>query len=344
MNDEKGYAAMEAAPHEIKSVLVTVPFAEEYIDQLRSAFAPASLIRTSSADAEGIAKALATVDVAVIEGDLDERYVRAPNLHWVHCNHSGLTRSAMPEVFERGLLVTGSAGRSADALAQHAFFFALSLTFDSYGLHDEHMKRSWRGLEGYGDRLSLWGKTLGIIGFGYTGKELAALGRAFGMRVLVYRRADTETPETVERLYSASRGDSVDELLRQSDLVVLATHLSDETYHLIGERELELMKPTAYLVNMSRGPVVDQTALVEALATGIIAGAGLDVFEQEPLPPDAPIWQAPNVIITPHTTPGLPDKTQRSVDMIVSNVQRYRQGRPMLNPLKPHDIYTKGRN
>jgi phosphoglycerate dehydrogenase-like enzyme len=325
----------------IRSALVTVPFGGDYLDQVLQALAPAEIARTSSEDSAGIAEALETADVAIIEGDLDSRFVQAPHLRWVHCDHSGLTRSAMPEVFEKGLLVSGSAGRSAQALAQHVFYFALSLTFDAYGLHDQQQTRTWRGLPGYSDRLSLSGKTLGVIGLGHTGIEVARLGAAFGMRILAYRRQDTPAPEPVERLYSAVRGDTIDELLRASDVVALATHLSDETYHLIGERELAIMKSTAFLINMSRGAVVDESALVQALESGVIAGAGSDVFEREPLPADSALWTTRNMMVTPHATPSLPDKTQRSVEMIVENIRRYRAGEALLNPLKAHDVYTR---
>jgi phosphoglycerate dehydrogenase-like enzyme len=332
---------MADEPHTITSALVTVPFGGKYLDQVLHALAPAKITRTSSDDSTGIAEALKTADVAIIEGDLDMRFVSAPNLKWVHCDHSGLTRSAMPEVFEKGLLVSGSAGRSAQALAQHVFYFALSLTFDAYGLHDQQRSRTWRGLPGYSDRLSLSGKTLGVIGLGHTGIEIARLGAAFGMRVIAYRRQDTPPPEPVERLYSATRNETIDELLRESDVVALATHLSDETYHLIGERELAIMKSTAFLINMSRGAVVDESALIPALESGVIAGAGSDVFEREPLPADSPLWTTRNMMVTPHATPSLPDKTQRSVDMIVENIRRYGAGEPLLNPLKPHDVYTR---
>lgn len=326
---------------EIKTVLATVAYTDSELDQLRGAFAPAKLIVASVKDDGGIAEALQHVDVAVIEGDLDRRYLAAPNLRWVHCDHAGLTRSAFPEVFERGLVVTGSAGRSAAALAQHVFFFALSLTFDGYGLRDQHRKHVWRGLPNYDERVSLWGKTLGIIGLGHTGVEVAELGDAFGMRVIAYRRQDTPTPASVERLYSQKRGDTLEPLLSESDVVVIAAHLSDETYHLIGAGELKLMKQSAYLINIGRGAIVDESALVAALEAGTIAGAASDVFETEPLPPDAPIWNAPNMVITPHMTPRLPDRTQRSINIITENARRYRAGEPMLNRLQSHDIFTR---
>jgi phosphoglycerate dehydrogenase-like enzyme len=117
--------------------------------------------------------------------------------------------------------------------------------------------------------------------------------------------------------------------------------MTDSTYHLIGERELAQMKPSAYLVNLARGPVVDTDALIAALRDGVIAGAGLDVFEQEPLPADAAIWDAPNVIITPHMTAEVPDLAARSLDIIEENVRRYKAGLPMLNRLVPSDVYSK---
>jgi phosphoglycerate dehydrogenase-like enzyme len=120
-----------ADERKITKVLATVPYSEAELAQLGEAFAPAQLIVAPADDDDRIADALSQVDVAVIKGDLDRRYLAAPHLRWVHCDHAGLTRSAMPEVFEQGLIVTGSAGRSAAALAQHVLFFALSLSFDS---------------------------------------------------------------------------------------------------------------------------------------------------------------------------------------------------------------------
>lgn len=334
-------AAQPREPRQIRRVLATVPFAPEEMAQLRAAFAPAELIHLDADDAGGIAAALQDVDVAVLAGDLDDRHLAAPKLRWVHCDHAGLTRSARPEVFERGLLVTGSAGRSGPALAQHAFFFALALTYDVRGLLAMQQSRTWRGLPGYEDRLALWGKTVGIVGFGHTGREMARLGQAFGMRVAVYRRRADARAEDVDVLLSADAGDHINSLVEQSDVIMLAAHLSDETYHLLSADQFARMRPGALVINMARGPVIDEAALIDALTSGQIAGAGLDVFDEEPLPVDSPLWDAPNLLITPHMTPKMPDKTQRSIDTIVENVRRYRSGAPMVNPLTERDVYTQ---
>lgn len=141
-------------------------------------------------------------------------------------------------------------------------------------------------------------------------------------------------------MLSADQGDSPDRLLDEADVVMIAAQLTDATYHMFSTAEFARMKKSAFLINMARGPIIDQDALIRALYTREIAGAGLDVTDPEPLPAESALWDAPNVVITPHTTPRLPDRTQRSIDMIVENVRRYRAGEPMLNALTERDVYT----
>jgi phosphoglycerate dehydrogenase-like enzyme len=291
-------------------------------------------------DSAEVGRALERAEVAIIAGDLDERYVRAPRLRWVHCDHAGLNKSARPEVFERGLLVTSSSGRSSDALAEHALFFIFNHAYRVRDVIAAQKEHRW-DKEGRLPLRALRGQTLGIVGVGKTGGALALRARALGMRVLGYRRG-AEPAEGVDRMYSKERGDALDELLRESDFVVLATPLTDATHHLIGARELGLMKPSAYLVNMARGSVIDEPVLIEVLRAGKIAGAGLDVFEREPLPADSPLWDLPNVLITPHSTPALADKQRRCFDVVCENVRRLRAGQPLLNQLRPDEVWTKG--
>jgi phosphoglycerate dehydrogenase-like enzyme len=324
----------------IRRVLATVPFKPDEIEQLRRAFAPAEFIHCGADDATTIEEVLRTADVGVLAGDLDDRHVAAPHLKWAHCDHAGLTRSARADVFDKGLIVTGSAGRSAPALAQHGFYFALALTYDARRLFADQERHVWRGIPGYIDKLGLYGKTLGIVGFGFTGAEMAALGKAFGMKVMVYTRSVVEEPANVDVFLCAERGDAIDPLIEQSDVIMLAAQLTDATYHMFGRPQFERMKRTAFIINMARGPLIDEAALINSLETGLIAGAGLDVFNQEPLPPDSPLWDTLNVIITPHMTPAVPNRTQRSIDMIVENIRRYRAGEPMLNAISRRDIFT----
>lgn len=328
-------------PREIRAVLTTVRYRDELLAKLRAAFAPAEFIHLSADDDAGIARALERVDVAVLQADLDDRYLKAPHLKWVHCDHAGLNKSARPEVFERGLIVTGSVGRAAPALAQHIFYFALGLTYNAPGLEEMKKRRAWRSVVDFTQRRGLMEKTMGIIGFGSTGVETARLAKAFGMRVLAYKKGISEKPDTVDELFCADRGETIDTILAESDFVVLCIRLSDATYHMMGREAFARMKKSAYLINMARGSVVNEAELIEALETGEIAGAGLDVFEQEPLPETAPIWGAPNLMMTPHATAEVPDLQANSLAIICDNIARYRAGKALRNQLVPDDVYSK---
>jgi phosphoglycerate dehydrogenase-like enzyme len=330
-----------ANTREIKNVLVTLEHAEAHMTRLKEALAPANIIHLSQKDASGIEEALKVADVALLHGDLDDRFLNAPNLRWIHCDHAGLNKSARPEVFEKGIIVTSSAGRSGPVLAEHVMYFSLALTYKFTSFYAAQQAHQW-GIPDQNDLRGLYGKTMGILGLGNTGKELALRAKAFNMRVLGYRRSETDIPDNVDKLFCSDRGDTLDELLRESDIVALVLPLSNETHHLIGKRELKLMKPSAFLVNLARGAVIDENALLSALREGTIAGAGLDTFETEPLPADSPLWDAPHTLITPHCTPAVPDRNGRSLEFIRHNIQAYRTGGAMVNQLSQKDVYTKG--
>lgn len=327
----------------IRSVLATVPYDDDERAQLRAAFGAAEIIWADAQDDQAIDAALRHVDVAVLEADLDDRHLSAPNLKWVHCDHAGLNKSARPEVFERGLIVSGSAGRSAPALAQHGFYFALSLTYQARELLRDQEQHTWRGIPGYFWRPALWGQTLGIVGYGSTGQEMAKLGRAFGMRTVVLRRTPADLPNEVDEMLGSGDDDALGRLIDQSDVIMLATALTDRTHHLFSAEQFRRMKSSAVLINMARGPVVDEEALANALRSGEIAGAASDVFATEPIPAESPLWELPNLYITPHMTPRMPDKTQRSIDIIAANVRRYRAGEPLINQISRDDMYKPAR-
>lgn len=326
---------------DIRVALVTLPWRDASLGRLKAALAPAEVICAHRFNALQIGSALRRADVALLAGDIDDRFVSAPLLRWVHCGHAGLDRSARPEVFERGLLVTSSAGRSAPALAEHAMFFMLALSFRFGRFYEAQLAGRW-GVPGQHDLRALYGQTLGIIGLGHTGIELAKRAKAFGMHVSAYRRRTQSVPE-VDRLYSTDRGETLDALLGESDYVVLALPLTDQTRLLIGARELALMRPTARLVNIARGGLVDEQALVDALNSGRLAGAALDVVGQEPLPRDSQLWRTPNLLITPHVTPKSMDREDRSLEILLENIRRYRAGEPMLNQLTRADVLSSSR-
>lgn len=322
------------------TVLTTLRYEGEHWRHLAKALEGTEILRFDGPDAPGFGTALECADVAILAKDPDERFFRAPRLRWIHIDHAGLDKAAKPEAFRSGLVITGSAGRSAPVLAEHALFFALSLAYEASTFHAAQRAHQW-GVPGQESLRGLFGRTMGIVGFGNTGRELAARATAFGMRVLAYRRRSGDTPADVDRMFSADAGDSLDTLLAESDFVVLALGLSEATYRLIGARELDLIGPGGYLINMARGPIVDEAELVRALQEGRIAGAGLDTFEIEPLPENSQLWDLPNVVITPHVTPAVPDRTARSLEIICENIRRFMAEEPLLNRLTAEDVYIR---
>lgn len=328
---------------EIKTVLATVDYEGDYWKHMVSALAPANVIKAEPDDTQKISEALKEADVAFLRADLNDQILEeGKNLKWIHCGHAGLNFSARPEVFERGIILTGAAGRSGPVLAEHTFFLILSLIYKIHELSYQQKNHIWGG-QMYVESRGLFSKTIGIIGMGYTGKEVAKRAKAFGMNVLGYTYTSADIPEGVDEMFYADQGDTVEELLKRSDIVVLSVRLSDATYHMIDSHAFEMMKDTALLINIARGSVIDENALIEALKNGKIAGAGCDTFEYEPLAVDSPLWDLPNMVLTPHCTPEMPDLTAQCLDILCDNIQRYREGLAMKNQLCSRDVYTKTR-
>jgi phosphoglycerate dehydrogenase-like enzyme len=323
----------------INHALITVDFKQENLRRLFDALPGTEITRCKPNENDKIADALKTADIAILSSDLDDLILTGEKIRWIHCCHAGLNKSARRVIFDRDILLTGSSGRSAPALAEHAMMFMLALSYDVPGLLAQQKKHIWGGLSDYSRRSSLYGKTVGIIGVGKTGSELARRCQAFQMKVLGFRRKAEPVP-CVDIMYSSEKNNGFTELLCQSDYVVLCVSLSDETYHLLGRDEFSIMKPSAYLINMARGPVVDENVLVEVLSTGKIAGAGLDTVTVEPLPANSKLWDLPNVIITPHVTPALPDREERSLSYVLQNIEAYRNEKPMVNLLTLRDVYS----
>jgi len=283
----------------IKKIITNVRYRGALWNQLHETCLPATVIRVEEDDLDGLRDGLKTADVALLQALLPVKEMMGPNLRWLHVTHAGIDRVAHPEFLERGIRISGSAGYSVETMAEHALFFMLNLAYRSADLLDNQRRSAWEK-QGREHLRSLYGSTVGIVGLGYIGQALATRCKALGMRVLGYRRKD-EPIDGVDKIYTSLEAGGLEKLLEQSDYVVLALPLTNESYHLMTERRLACMKPSAHLINIARGDVVDEKALISALETNRIAGAGLDVFSQEPLPSTSPLWSLPNVLITPHT-------------------------------------------
>jgi phosphoglycerate dehydrogenase-like enzyme len=299
-------------------------------DGLAELFAPAAVRWELPADG---------ADVAVLAGDFGPDLARSPGLRWIHCEHAGLDGSALGDALDAGVAVTSGAGRSAPALAEHALLFMLALSAQLPRFVRAQRRRRW-GVAGQHELRALHGRTVAIIGTGHTGRALAERCAALGMRVLGHRRRDEPVEGPFERVTSSARGEGVEGVLAEADFVVLAAGLNDTTAGLIGVDQLATMRPGSYLVNVARGGLVDEAALVAALRSGHLAGAATDVTAQEPLPRRSQLWRAPNLLLTPHVTPRVADRAERARALLADNVGRYREGRPLRNQLGPEDVYT----
>ena len=269
-------------------------------------------------------------------GDVDPCLLGENTLKWIHCDHAGLNGSARPEVFARGIPVTGAAGRSAPVLAEHCIYFMMQGCYHTKELLRAQENCTW-GVDGMNTWRGLYGRTVGIVGMGNNGRMLADRLHAFGMNIVAYDKFPIKGYDYISQKYCADAGDTIQPLLEQSDFVVLTLALTDETYHMINKDTLAQMKDGAILVNMARGGIVCTEDLIEALKSGKLSGAGLDVFEEQPLSPESPLWKMEQVYITPHSTPQVPDRAARSVEIIRENARRFEAGEPLLNRMRPED-------
>ncbi|GIX46231.1 MAG: 3-phosphoglycerate dehydrogenase [Candidatus Tectimicrobiota bacterium] len=271
------------------------------------------------------------VDVLVISGAWhDSLLEQAAKLKWIQAIGAGYDQFPLAELRRRGIRLTNAAGVNTNAVSEHAIALMLALTRRLPEARDNQHRQYWRPMisdpQAREDELA--GKTLGIVGLGAIGNRLASLAKAFGMRVI----GTKARPETYRGLADQVwPPDRLGDLLREADFVVLCCPLTPATRGLIGAAALKQMRPSAYLINVARGPVVDEDALIAALQAGDIAGAALDVTTTEPLPPESPLWRMANVLITPHTAGETAQYEKRLVDLIVENVHRWERDEPFLN-------------
>ncbi len=259
---------------------------------------------------------------------------RAPNLRWVQSYGAGLDFMPAPAMLAHGITITNSSPVNARPISEFCLTFMLMHAKRSVWRLDNQRAKSWT--RGFNDELA--GKTLGIIGPGHIGAGVAKRAAAFEMRVLATRRTyiPNEQVAFVDQVYPTSR---LNEMLAECDYVVCSAPLTGETRHMLSTSQFAAMKPGSFFINISRGSVVDEPALTQALQSGHLSGAGLDVFEEEPLPANSALWTMPNVIITPHVTNGLVDLTDRSVRFFCENLKRYLNKQPLQAVIDPKKGY-----
>jgi len=274
------------------------------------------------------AEVLVTPDVRDSDSQLLAEALRSPDrtVRWVQCLSAGY-ESLVRHGFPQDVVLTNQGGAVAPAVAEHAFALMLALLRRLPESFSARARHEWIG--NLTARTSvLEGRTLALVGFGHVGRAIAKRARAFDMAILGVSRSGRPDP-LADEMYPTS---ALHEVLARSEAIAIAAAHTPETRHLIGAPEFAVCKPDAILVNVSRGPLVDPIALKAALEQGKIASAGIDVTEPEPLPPDDPLWDCPNLIITPHIAGGGSKKSRmRILDMLSENFERYRAGKPLLH-------------
>jgi len=300
-----------------------------FVDQLRREFPRHTFLEAW--DREALRHALRDADAAFaafLDRDLVPSLTR---LRWVQVPAAGVTHLLSPEVIASPIVLTSARGVRARAMAEHVLGVTLALARQLHVAIRHQAAREWAldELETGGAIRTLLGKRMGIVGLGAIGVEVARAATAFGMRVsAVRKRADQPVPENVDEVFPPDR---LHDLLSKSDVVVLSAASTVETRHLIGTSALNAMRRGALLVNVARGRLIDDDALIEALGDGRVGGAALDVFTKEPLEPASPYWTLPNVIVTPHVSGAMEDYWTPLVALFSENLRRFEAGQPLIN-------------
>jgi phosphoglycerate dehydrogenase-like enzyme len=275
-------------------------------------------------------------EIAFYSQDLNPNHARqffsavrkGPNIKWLHVFNIGVDHPIYTEMLERGVRVTTSAGTTAQPISQTALTGMLMLSRGFPHWMKAQAERRWAPVRLQDSPRDLPGQTVVVYGMGGIGTEFARLAKALGMKVIGVRRSPRKADDPVDEMHTP---DQIDKLLPRADWLMLCSPLTAETRKLISAQRLALLPKGAYVLNVSRGEVIDEAAMIESLKSGHLAGAYLDVFEQEPLTTESPLWDLPNVIITPHNSTSSDGNEQRVFDCFVQILEQWANKAPLTN-------------
>ena len=300
-----------------------------FVDRLRREFPQHTFV--DAWDAEALRRLLPEADIAFSSAIDRSAFGSLPRLRWVQSPATGVGGMLGPELLKSPIVVTSARGVRARAIAEHVLGVTIALARRLPLVMRRQSAHVWalNEIETSGWVRTLLGRRMAIIGLGAIGLEVARVAAPFGLRVsAIRRRVDLPLPPSVDE---ALPPDQLFELLARSDVVVLSAPLTPDTTRLIGPQALERVKRGTLLVNVGRGKLVDDAAVVEALRDGRLGGAALDVFTREPLDPASPYWDLPNVIITPHIAGAMEDYWTPLVALFADNLRRFEAGQPLIN-------------
>ena len=301
-----------------------------FTERLRKAFPELEIVHLSSY--ESVEEHLRDAEIVFTISLRPEQFLAARKLRWVHAPTAAVHQLLFPELVNSDVILTNSTEVHGPVVAEHVIALIFALAKKIPQATRLQQKRTWGKWEMWSEGprpREISGATLGLIGVGSIGRDVARKTAALGMRVLAVRaHPEKGKPEGVSEVFPSAE---LDDVLRQSDYVVVAAPLIPATQGLMNAARLSAMKPDAYLINVGRGPQVDEAALTEALRSRRIAGAALDVFDEEPLPAESPLWGLDNLLITPHTA-GLTEKLwERHYQLFSENLRRYMAHEPLLS-------------
>jgi phosphoglycerate dehydrogenase-like enzyme len=301
----------------------------QYVDQLRRDFPQHTFL--DAWDRDTLRRLLPHADVAFTPFVDRDVFAAATRLRWVQSPAVGVGSLMFPELLASDVVITTARGIRARAIAEHVLGVTIALARRLPTAIRAQVEHRWAQADIEGPEIdvrTLQGQRMGIVGLGAIGRELVAIAAPFGFRITAIRRTAGPPPAGVDAVWPPER---LHDLLAQSDVVVIAAPHTPQTKRLIGAAEVDRIKRGALLVNVSRGKMIDDAAVIAALRDGGLGGAALDVFSEEPLPASSPYWDMPNVIVTPHVSGALRDYWTPLVALFSDNLRRFERGEALLN-------------
>ncbi len=312
-------------------ILINTDITSDHRQQIQSVSAGLEIVEPK----DEAARLAEIPDTDIIFGDFNRSlFEAAEQLKWVQVLGAGVDGLLFPEFVQSEVVLVSAKGFVGPHLADQTWALILGLL---RGVGRAVRERTWENRWSIRDETwELGGRTLGIVGLGGTGIDVAKRAQGFDMRVIAVDPEDIDAPLYVHEVWKMDR---FYDLLAESDIVSICAPLTDESLGMFDDEAFRRMKPNALLINVTRGEIVDERSLIRALQENRIGGAGLDVTPQEPLPPDSPLWDMPNVIITPHVAGGSPHRLDRTVGLFCDNLERFLAGKPLLSVIDKRKGY-----